>query len=310
MALVNFNGNNSNYKKIEHLLNSEQIFYKKNVLMSNHTSFKIGGLCRFVAYPETFEKAGKLVRFCKVFNFKFFFLGNGSNLLFTDSAYDGVAISSAMLNKIELLPNNEIYCESGVLLLKLCKFALFHSLSGLEFAYGIPGSLGGAVLMNAGAYGGEIKDVVFSALCLDCEGNLRVFKNDELQFSYRTSVFSNSNYFILAAKVKCVEGNQLEIKNKMNELMNKRILKQPLNFPSAGSVFKRPKGGFAAQLIESCGLKKATVGDAQVSEKHCGFIINLGKASCANVLELIELVQAKVKAQKNVLLEPEIKIIY
>lgn len=296
-------------KKLERFLNSERIFYKKNVLMSTQTSFRIGGLCKFVAFPETFDKVGKIIKFCKTFNLKFFFLGNGSNLLFSDSNYCGLAISSFMLNKIKLLPNNEIYCEGGVLLLKLCRFALFHSLSGLEFAYGIPGSLGGAVLMNAGAYGGEMKDVVSSTLCIDREGNLQVLKNSELKFGYRTSVFNENGAFVLAAKIRCVEGNQLEIKNKMDALMKRRISKQPLNFPSAGSVFKRPKIGFASQLIESCGLKKATVGDAQVSEKHCGFIINLGKASCADVLKLIEFVQCKVKEQKNILLEPEIKII-
>lgn len=297
------------YIKIMQLLNSEQIFYKKDILMKNFTSFKIGGMCRFIAYPETFEKISKLIKFCKASKLKFFFLGNGSNLLFCDYEYDGVAICSEMFNKIKLINKNEIYCESGVSLVKLCKFALFHSLSGLEFAYGIPGSLGGAVFMNAGAYGGEMKDIIVSVACVDCEGGFRVLKNSELNFGYRRSVFSQENSFILAAKINCVEGNQNEIKAKMETLMKRRIAKQPLNFPSAGSVFKRPRGGFASSLIENCGLKMATVGDAQVSGKHCGFIINLGNASCCDVLKLIKLIQTRVKEQKNVFLEPEIKII-
>ena len=202
-----------NYDKISQLLNSEQIFYKKNAIMKNHTSFHIGGVCRFIAYPETFEKASRLIQFCNASNLKFFFLGNGSNLLFGDSPYEGLAISSEMFNKVELLQNDEIYCESGVPLLKLCKFALFHSLSGLEFAYGIPGSVGGAILMNAGAYGGEVKDVVVSVASLDFEGNLKVFESSGLNFAYRTSVFDKNKNFILAAKIKCVKGNQIEIKN-------------------------------------------------------------------------------------------------
>lgn len=300
---------NSVYGKIVQFMDSEQIFYKKNVLMSNHTSFRIGGICRFIVYPDTFEKVGKLIQLFKALKLKFFFLGKGSNLLFCDSAYEGVAISSEKLNKIELLPNNEIYCESGVSLFKLCEFALFHSLSGLEFAYGIPGSLGGAILMNAGAYGGEMKDVIISASSLDCDGNLKVLSNSDIKFAYRTSVFDKNNFFVLAAKIKCTEKKAVEIKSRMDSLMKRRILKQPLNFPSAGSAFKRPKGGFASQLIESCGLKLAKIGDAQVSGKHCGFIVNLGKASCSDVLKLIEMIQAKVKKEKNIILEPEIKIV-
>lgn len=298
-----------NFDDIEHLLNIERIFYKKNEMMKYHTSFKIGGICKILAYPETFEKVSKIVQICNEFRIKHFFLGNGTNLLVSDSGFLGVGICSSMLNKIKILNKNEIYCESGVPLMKLCRFALFKSLSGLEFAYGIPGSLGGAVFMNAGAYGGEMKDVVKSVSFVDCNGSLKVLNASKLNFSYRTSVFEDSKNFILSARIKCKAGNQLEIKNKMNELMKRRIDKQPLNFPSAGSIFKRPKKGYASRLIESCGLKSKSVGGVKVSEKHCGFIINFNKGSCDDVLSLIAHIQKVVEQRTGIFLEPEVKLV-
>lgn len=298
-----------NLKKVERSLNESRIFYKCDEIMKNVTSFKIGGICKCLAFPENFKKAQFLIEFCHCREIRHFFLGSGTNLLFTDSAYEGIGIGSKMLNKIKLLSEDEIYCESGVPLIKLCRFALFHSLSGLEFAFGIPGSLGGAVLMNAGAYGGEMKDVVLSVDFLDKLGNLKSLSGSNLNFSYRTSVFDGAESFILAARIKCKKGDKNEIKSKMDDLMQRRILKQPLNMPSAGSVFKRPKNGFASKLIESCGLKSAFVGDARVSDKHCGFIVNVGNASCEDVLQLIRKIQEVVLKHTGILLEPEVKFI-
>ncbi len=300
---------NQNFQKLERFLNEERIIYKKNELMKNHTSFKIGGCCKILTYPQNFKQVSCLIQFLNKSRIKYFFLGNGSNTLFSDSDFLGVVICSKLLNKLELLKNGEIYCESGVPLNKLCQFALFNSLSNLEFAYGIPGSVGGAVLMNAGAYGGEMKDVVTSVKYCNCDGQILSLINEEINFSYRQSIFNKNGGFILSATFKCVNGNQKIIKQKMDTLIQRRILKQPLNFPSAGSVFKRPKQGFASKLIDSCGLKGEFVGDARVSEKHCGFIINVGDARCSDVLKLIKKIQNVVKKQTGIDLEPEIKIV-
>ena len=179
----------------------------------------------------------------------------------------------------------------------------------MEFAFGIPGSLGGAVFMNAGAYGGEMKNVVLSVDCLDSVGSFKTFNGSSIKFSYRTSIFNEIEAFILSVRIKCKKGDQNEIKQRMKELMQKRILKQPLDMPSAGSIFKRPKNGFASKLIEQCGLKNNCVGDAKISDKHCGFIVNAGDASCNDVLKLIKKIQTVVENRKGIFLEPEVKLI-
>ena len=250
-----------------------------------------------------------ILNICGNSEVSYFILGNGSNLLISDSGFEGVVISSKKLNRIELISDNEIYCESGVNLSRLCNFALKNSLSGLEFAFGIPGSVGGAIFMNAGAYGGEMKDVVENVTHLDKTGQIRKFENRDLNFSYRHSVYQEQESFILGAVLKLFKSEKSEIKRKMDELLKMRKEKQPLEFPSAGSAFRRPKDGYAAALIEKCGLKGEGVGGAQVSKKHSGFIVNLGGATSDDVKNLIKKVQKIVAKQTGVFLEPEIKYI-
>lgn len=295
--------------------NVKDLFIKKNIMfledepMSKHTSFKIGGNCKILAYPNSATQIQDIIKTCKDNDILYMILGRGSNLLVSDLGFNGVAICSNKLNRMELISDTEIYCESGVNLIKLCNFALKNLLSGLEFACGIPGSLGGAIFMNAGAYGGEIKDVVQSVKYMDDNGKIFNLKNSELCFSYRHSYFQDKDSFILSAVIKLNKADKFKIKSTMNELLKKRQTKQPLEFPSAGSTFKRPKNGYAAALIEQCELKGKTIGGAQISKKHSGFIVNIGKATCKDVNDLILETQKIVKQHTGIWLEPEIKFI-
>ena len=297
------------YDDIKNLFGKKNIMFVENEPMSKHTSFKIGGNCKILIYPNNIVQIQDIIKICQDNGVIYVMLGRGSNLLVSDSGFNGVAICSNKLNHIKLTSDTEIYCESGVNLIRLCNFALKNSLSGLEFACGIPGSVGGAIFMNAGAYGGEIKDVVQSVTYIDDEGNICELRNDELDFSYRHSFFENKNYFILSAIIKLYKADKYDIKLKMNELLKKRQAKQPLEFPSAGSTFKRPKDGYAAALIEQCELKGKTIGGAQISEKHSGFIVNIGNATCKDVSDLITETQKVVKQRTGIWLEPEIKFI-
>lgn len=297
------------YDSVIGLLKKKSIMFMENEPMSKHTSFKIGGNCKILVYPNNVAQIQDIIKICKNNNISNIVIGRGSNLLVSDSGFDGVAICSNRLNNIKLISDTEIYCESGVNLPKLCNFALKNSLSGLEFACGIPGSVGGAIFMNAGAYGSEIKDVVQSVKYVDDSGQILEAKNSDLGFSYRHSLFENKNYFILSAIIKLCGGDKVEVKAKMNDLLKKRKNKQPLEFPSAGSVFKRPKVGYAAALIEECGLKGKTIGGAQISNKHSGFIVNVGNATSKDVNSLILETQKIVKERKGIWLEPEIKFI-
>ena len=299
----------SEYGYIKNLLNKKGILCVENESLKKHTSFKIGGKCKILAYPQNSKQVLDILNICKNNKISHFILGKGSNLLISDLGFEGVVISSKNLNKIELISDDEIYCESGVNLSKLCGFALKNSLSGLEFAFGIPGSVGGAVFMNAGAYGGEMKDVVKNVICLDNIGKIRKLKWCDLKFSYRHSVFQEQESFILGAVLKLFKSEKPKIKLKMDELLGKRRKKQPLEFPNAGSVFRRPKGGYAAELIEKCGLKGEKIGGAQVSQKHSGFIVNLGGATSDDVNNLIKKIQQVVAKNSGVFLEPEIKYI-
>lgn len=298
-----------NFEAIESFFKSRDIFYEKDVNMKNNTSFKIGGICKFVCYPNSISKIVDAIKFCTSLKIPYFFLGNGSNLLFSDEGFYGVAICSKKLNKINVLSNNRVYCEAGVLLYSLCRFCAVHCFSNLEPLYGIPGSLGGAIFMNAGAYNSEIKDVLQSVVSVDINGNVFEFNIKDIYFSYRNSAYQNNGHFIFAAVLKFENESLDYINKKMQYFLNKRIASQPLNFPSAGSAFKRPKFYFAAKLIEECGLKGLTVGGAKVSEKHCGFIINIGGASCLDVKNLIKKIQKTVSLKKSVDLTPEIKFI-
>ena len=287
-----------------------EIPFSENEMLSAHTTFKIGGPAEVFASPQNAGQVSAAVRFCKENGVKLFPLGKGSNLLVSDEGASGIVLHFGRdMSETRLLDEETIYCEAGASLAKLCSFALEKSLTGLEFAYGIPGSVGGAVFMNAGAYGGEIKDVILSAEHIDENGERGVFEGDALEMSYRHSVYGSKKYIITSAVFRLKKGDKAEIKVKMDELIGKRFDKQPMDKPSAGSTFKRPEGAFASALIDQCGLKGFTVGGAQVSEKHAGFVINKGGATCADVLELIERVQNKVKTDTGFTLEPEVEIL-
>ena len=283
---------------------------KEGELLSNHTTFRIGGAAKYFAVPKNEEEIMEAVDFAIVKDLPYYILGKGSNVLFADEGYPGVVIEiGAGMEKVERIGDTGIRAQAGVSLSALAAFAAREGLSGLEFAGGIPGTLGGAVTMNAGAYGGEMKDVIVSAKVMDKEGAVQELSCEELQLGYRTSIVQKKQLVVLEAEFLLKPGTTEEIQNTMKELNAKRREKQPLEYPSAGSTFKRPEGYFAGKLIEDAGLRGYRVGDAQVSEKHCGFVVNRGKATCAEVIQLIEDVQKEVKEQFGVQLEPEVRII-
>lgn len=275
--------------------------------MANHTTFKIGGNAPLYIEVNKPSQLSQIVKLCKEENVEYFILGNGSNLLVSDKGVDYVVIClKGDFKNISLLDNNTLYCGAGASLASLCREAEKNGLSGLEFAWGIPGTVGGAAYMNAGAYGGEMKDVVYSVHHIDKDGNLGTIKSSDLHFSYRHSVYKENGYIIIGITVKLKLDNKNEIRNRMDDFMDRRKSKQPLEYPSAGSVFKRPEGNYAGTLIEQCGLKGKTIGGAQVSEKHAGFIINIGGATCNDVQQLIEHIQSTVKDKTGYILEREI----
>ena len=288
------------------------IAYEESVPMSAKTSFRIGGAAELMLFPATPGQLSDCIRLCMEQGEKPFILGNGSNLLVKDSGLDGVVISTEKLQRIAVLGcdgDGFVFCEAGVRLSELCVFAQKQGLSGLEFAYGIPGSAGGAVYMNAGAYGGEMKDVLESVDYVDTQGELCELPEHALDLGYRHSVFMRNGGVVADLTVHLTPGDPAEIRAKMNETMQKRKDKQPLDYPSAGSVFKRPEGHFAGALIEQCGLKGQGVGGARVSEKHAGFIVNAGGATAADVRALIAVVQTVVENETGVFLEPEIRFV-
>lgn len=273
--------------------------------MSGHTSFKIGGPASVMVVPETVEDLCKILKLLK--DTKYTVMGNGSNLLVRDSGFDGVVVKiSGGLNEISV-SDTLITAGAGALLSKVGAVAKQHSLSGFEFASGIPGTVGGAVFMNAGAYGGEMKDIVVSSTYVDAFGNIGEIT--EHNFGYRTSVYKDGDKYVVSAKFGLLKGDSKEISDKMVELAKRRADKQPLEYPSAGSVFKRPEGYFAGALIEQAGLKGKQIGGACVSEKHSGFIINKGDATCDDVLKLIDFVRNTVEKQFGVTLEQEIRLL-
>lgn len=278
--------------------------------MKKYTSFKCGGNANVLITPDSTETLQKTLDFCYSNNVKPLIIGNGSNLLVTDNGINGVVIKiGSKMSKIELIDETTVYCEAGASLKSLCMFALENSLSGLEFAYGIPGTLGGAVYMNAGAYGGEMKDVLFSCTHIDDNGEFGELSKEKLDLGYRHSAYTNNGFTVVSAIMKLKKADKKEIKAAMDDKLQKRKDKQPLDFPSAGSTFKRPEGYFAGALIQDSGLKGYTVGGAQVSEKHAGFVINKGGATSTDVITLIKDVQKIVKEKYGVMLETEVKII-
>ncbi len=296
----------SNLQIIRDLAERLGFRYVENEPLSKHTSFKIGGEAEMFVTVSNLEQLKAVIKACKDNEVGLFVIGKGSNLLISDSGMKGVVLSLDGEFKEITLKENKITCGAGVNLSRLCTFALSNSLSGLEFAYGIPGSVGGAAYMNAGAYGGEMKDVVTSVTHITSDGEVVTLSKEELDLSYRHSVYKTTDDIILFVTMELKTGESEEIKEKMDDFLNRRKTKQPLEFPSAGSVFKRPQGNFAGTLIEQCGLKGKTIGGAQVSEKHAGFIINIGNATCEDVLNLVKFVQDTVKEQTGYYLEREI----
>ena len=278
--------------------------------LKSHTTFKIGGNCIALIEPREISDIIEAVKICKKNNIKFFVIGNGSNLLVPDEGYNGVIIKlKSEFSKIEV-EGDYLIVNSGAKLSEVYTVAYENSLTGFEFASGIPGTIGGAIYMNAGAYGGEMKDIVESVEVLDLDNfELRELKNEELEFSYRKSIIQRRNYIVTTIKLKLQKGNKEKINAVYEDLRERRNSKQPLNFGSAGSTFKRPEGHFASKLIEDAGLKGYHINDAWVSEKHSGFIVNKGNASFKEVMELIEYVQKVVFEKFGVKLETEVRIL-
>ena len=309
-------------EQLKQQLQAAGILYKENEPLAAHCTFKIGGPADVFVLPESEEQLCRTIALCKEYSVKYYLLGNGSNVLFEDAGYRGAVIDTTALKMgIGVLENvchpgaepDEVYdavvAGAGLKLSSLCAAALENGLTGLEFAYGIPGTVGGAIYMNAGAYGGEMKDVLDKVMYLTKEGQIVTEETAKLDLSYRHSVFEENGGCILSAQFHLKRGDPEAIRARMNELMARRVEKQPLDKPSAGSTFKRPVGAYASALIDQCGLRGYRHGGAAVSEKHCGFVVNLGGATCADVLALCDEVRAIVKEKTGFELEKEIRVV-
>ena len=294
-----------NFFEFEKELKKLKIEYEKNVCMKNHTTFKIGGNADYLVEISSKEELKTVISLANENKVPFMVVGKGSNLLISDLGIEGLVISISKMDKIEV-SEDEIVAQAGANLSALCIKAMENELEGLEFAYGIPGSVGGALYMNAGAYGGEMSQVVISAEYIDFDGNFGEISIKDMQLGYRTSIFKTGKKIITSVKFKLKKGEKTKIKETMSDLLNRRKEKQPLEFPSAGSTFKRPTGYFAGALIEECNLKGFSCGGAKVSEKHAGFVINYNNATCNDVLNLVKNIKETVKKEKNVELETEI----
>jgi UDP-N-acetylmuramate dehydrogenase len=295
------------YLKLYDFFPSEQI--KLNVAMKEFTTFKIGGPADVMIIPRTISDIIKAVNFCRNHNIPAVMLGMGSNILVKDKGIRGIVIKIGDSLKNYSIAGNEIYAEAGISLSELSRKAAENSLSGLEFAEGIPGSLGGAVVMNAGAYNGEIKDVLKEVLAVDYSGRLKTFNTQQMQFGYRKSIFQSMEFIVLAIRMQLKKGNKEQIFSTMQEFNRLRREKQPLDMPSAGSTFRRPEGFYVGPLIEELGLKGFKIGGAEVSTKHAGFIVNSGNATASDIIELITYIQEKANKKYGVSLVPEIRII-
>ena len=278
-----------------------------NEPMKNHTTFKIGGPAQYYVTPESVTQIQEVVSLCKDKNIPLHVIGNGSNILVGDDGVDGVVLALFNTFSDYEIKDNVITAQAGMSLIKLAVIALREGLTGLEFASGIPGSVGGAVYMNAGAYDGQMKDVVTSVTVLDEAGNIRILGRDELDMGYRTSTVAKHNMIVLQVVIELKYGDKEQIKDRMNQLSELRKQKQPLEYPSAGSTFKRPEGYFAGKLIADAGLKGYSIGGAAVSEKHAGFVVNMGGATAKDVVELTDYIKKRIIEQFGVTLELEIK---
>ena len=278
--------------------------------LSNHTTFRIGGPADYYAVPKDIETLKKLIECCRENNISYYILGRGSNVLFGDGGFRGVIIEVGKnLEQVEFLPEGKVRAQAGISLSKLAAALAERGLGGFEFASGIPGSLGGGITMNAGAYGGEMKDCLLEATVLDQSGNIQTLASKDLKLSYRHSTVMEEGHIVLEAVLQFTPGDQDAIRAQMKELNGRRKEKQPLEYPSAGSTFKRPEGYFAGKLIQDAGLCGYSVGGAQVSEKHCGFVINRQSATAEDVQALIKDVQTIVKDKFGVTMEPEVRMV-
>lgn len=282
-----------------------------NEPMSRHTTFRIGGAAGYLVMPRTRDELAQTIQVCRQEQVPFYIIGNGSNLLVSDAGYEGVIIQIYQtLNSIEIDGDLAVITAgAGALLVKIAKMACAAELTGLEFASGIPGTVGGAVVMNAGAYGGEMKDVVSEVTVMDQDGRFYMLQADQLDFGYRHSAIAAENLIVVEVKLQLRVGVHQEIESCMKTLAAARKEKQPLEYPSAGSTFKRPEGYFAGKLIDDAGLRGYQVGGARVSDKHCGFVVNTGGATAADVMTLVEDVRRKVQENSGVTLEPEVKFL-
>ena len=282
---------------------------KTNEPMCRYNTFQVGGPAAYYVAPTSVKQLAEVVKVCKEYEQKYYIVGNGSNLIVKDCGYDGMIIHLCHNFSDYKVEGNKITAQSGIRLSKLANILAKHSLKGFEFASGIPGTLGGAVVMNAGAYGGEMSQVLDSVRVMDQNGEMIILAKDQLELGYRTSVIPRKGYIVIEAVLALEKGNEDEINALMLDYNNRRKEKQPLEFPSAGSTFKRPKGYFAGKLIQDSGLRGYRVGGAMISEKHSGFVINIGNATTADILQLIQDVKDKVYEMHGVRLEEEVKVI-
>ena len=292
------------YEYIRTIVPEERLLFQEP--MSRHTTFRVGGEAECIVMVETQEELSQLIPYLSRSGQEYFVLGNGSNLLVGDKGYQGVILKLGKRMQQILVDGNHIVAGAGALLSQVSVAARDAGLSGLEFAAGIPGTIGGAIVMNAGAYDGEMKQVVKTVRVMDKEGEILTLDNDTMEFGYRTSIIKDRPFIVLGVIMELTAGEKEQIGARMEELMALRKSKQPLEYPSAGSTFKRPEGYYAGKLIMDAGLRGYRIGGAQVSEKHCGFVINAGGASAADVKEVIEEVQERVKDRFHVRLEPEV----
>ena len=295
------------YHKLAELLGSEEVLQEEP--LNQHTTYKIGGIADVFVTPPDVETLRMTISLCKEYGLPYYIIGNGSNLLFGDKGFRGVIIQIFQNISEVRLEGNCLFVEAGALLSKVANIALHNNLKNLEFASGIPGTFGGAVMMNAGAYGGEMKDVIESVRVIDEQGNIKTLELEELELGYRRSILMEKPYVVVDGILKLEKGNYQEIFDLMEEYKARRTSKQPLELPSAGSTFKRPEGYFAGKLIADAGLAGFQIGGARVSEKHCGFVVNLGDATAADVVALMEQVSHKVEEKYGVKLEPEVKLV-
>ncbi|MBR1779181.1 MAG: UDP-N-acetylmuramate dehydrogenase [Clostridia bacterium] len=301
---------NYNYERFLEEIRGLDCTVLRNEPMKKHTTIKIGGNADVFLNIKTEAALIEVLRILNTERIPSYILGNGSNTLVSDSGIRGVVIKlDGDFKKINYTMRQQISCGAGANITRFCLYACDHSLSGFEFLYGIPGTIGGAIYMNAGAYGGEIKDIIISCTHITKSGQKATLPKGDLCFSYRKSFYTSTDNIITRATFKFIEGEKKIIKKTMEDLMQKRKSNQPLNFPNAGSVFKRPVENFAGALIEKAGLKGKTIGGAMVSDKHCGFIVNKNNASCKDVLDLMDLIKEEVYSKTGIMLESEIKIL-